>query len=304
MNIDPITQQITSSRGANRRQVLKRLGLGAAGLTGLNLLSSVARAQSGEAAVTATDRDIAVLQFALNLEYLEAEFYTYATIGHGIESVSGQGNKGPVLIKANPQVPFSDADVRQYANEIASDERNHVVFIRQTLKSLGVTPVARPKIDLKASFNALAQAAGLGSSFDPFANDINFLLGAFIFEDVGVTAYRGAAPLLSNPAVLSGAAGLLGTEAYHASNIRNQLFQQHSSTITGDVRKISNLRDALDGAGDDDQGIILDEQANIVPTDKNGLVFARTVRQVLNIVYFAPNTNKGGFFPDGINPGT
>jgi Ferritin-like domain len=99
----------------------------------------------------ATWEDVAILQFALNLEYLEAEFYTYATTGHGIEedgvNVSGQGKAGPVTIKSNPKVPFSDADVMQYAEEIAHDERRHVIFIRTTLASLGVTPIARPAIN-------------------------------------------------------------------------------------------------------------------------------------------------------------
>jgi len=160
---------------------------------------------------------------------------------------------------------------------------------------------------LNNSWDALAQAAGIAPTFDPFANDVNFLLGAFVFEDVGVTAYRGAAPLLTNKQVLSGAAGLLGTEAYHASNIRTVLYLQHSQQIIEDTRKISNLRDALDNDGDndqngdDDQPIVLNGRANIVPTDKNGLVFARTMRQVLNIVYFAPGAQRGGFFPQGIN---
>lgn len=302
MNMTPT--QIASSNGTSRRQVLKRLGFGAVGLTGLNLLGSSARGQSSESGSGSNEQDIAVLQFALNLEYLEAEFYSYATTGHGIEAVSGQGNKGPVIIKQNPKVPFGDPDVKQYAEEIANDERTHVLFLRKTLQKLGVTPIARPKIDLMGSFDAAAQAAGVASSFDPFANDINFLLGSFIFEDVGVTAYHGAAPLLSNPDILSGAAGLLGTEAYHAANIRAELFAQHSAATNDAVRKISDLRDTLDGGGDYDQGVLLDNKANIVPTDRDGLVFARTVRQVLNIVYFARGANKGGFFPDGINPGS
>jgi hypothetical protein len=302
MNLNSITEQLTAPHQSSRRQVLKRLGLGAAGLAGLKLLGSSALAQDKDAA-TAACSDVAVLQFALNLEYLEAEYYSYATTGHGISDIFGKGKLGPVIIKAHPRVPFQDDDVRQYAEEIAADENAHVNFIKKTLQSLGATPVARPKIDLQDSFDDLAQAAGLGSSFDPFANDINFLLGAFIFEDVGVTAYRGAAPLLHNPAVLSGAAGLLGTEAYHASNVRTVLFDQHKNVVTNATRKISNLRDALDGAVNDDQPIVRDDKANIVPTDANGLVFARTVRQVLNIVYGARDANKGLFFPDGINAG-
>lgn len=308
MNIDVLTDSLSNSKLSSRRQALRRLGLGAAGLTVLGALSSKAHAQQPNDPGIQSANDIAVLQFALNLEYLEAEFYTYAVSGHGIEQtgieVTGQGNLGPVLIKPDAEVPFMNSDIRQYAEEIARDERDHVRFIRSTLLSLGVTPVARPTIDLRQSFNALAQAAGLGATFDPFAGANRFLLGAFIFEDVGVTAYRGGAPLLNNPKVLSGAAGLLGTEAYHAANIRAQLFALHDSDVNEKVQKISKLRDALDGSKDRDQGIIRDGRANIVPTNGNGLVFARTVRQVLNILYFAQGADMGGFFPNGINSGS
>ncbi len=294
--------------GTSRRQALRRLGLGAVSLAALNLLGSTAVAGEGKNRKKKSrfnDRDI--LNFALNLEYLEAEYYTYAVTGQGIEAqgidVSGEGTPGTTSVKPNPAVPFTDDDVRQYAEEIAIDERNHVTFLRSAIMSLGFTPVARPAINLNDSWDAFAQAAGLGQTFNPFANDVNFLLGSFVFEDVGVTAYHGAAPLVNDPGVLTAAAGILGTEAYHAGIIREQLFSYHDATVNSAVQKISDARDSLDNSTDDDQGIILNGQANLVPTDDNGLVYARTAQEVLNIVYFASGATSGGFFPAGINVG-
>jgi hypothetical protein len=39
---------------------------------------------------------------------------------------------------------------------------------------------------------------GRNQQFDPYANEVNFLLAAYVFEDVGVTAYKGAAPIIDN----------------------------------------------------------------------------------------------------------
>ena len=63
---------------------------------------------------------------------------------------------------------------------------------------------------------------------------------------------------------------------------------------------ISAARDSLGGTGLD-QGILVNGAANIVPADSNGLVFARTAAQVLNIVYLSPSGAAGGFFPNGVN---
>lgn len=277
--------------GMERRGLLRGTGAGALALGAL-AATGVAVTGTPASAQGVTDAD--VLNFALNLEYLEAEYYIRAATGGGLTSAdtNGTGVQGPVT--GGRQVPFETPAIQQYANEIAQDELTHVRFLRTVL---GANAVAEPSIDLAASFSTLAQAAGLGSAFDPYADENSFLLGAYVFEDVGVTAYRGAAPLVQNKTILSAAAGLLGVEAYHASEVRVLLLQRGFASQT---QQISDLRAALSGQADD-QGVLLNGVINIVPTDENSLVFARSTRQVLNIVYGAQNTGSGLFFPAGLN---
>lgn len=265
------------------------------------------------AQTTVTDADI--LNFALNLEYLEAQFYLYATTGAGLPetSLSGTGTRGQVNATGARAVAFTDPLVREYAREIAADERAHVDFLRA---ALGNSAVAQPAIDISTSpngaFSTAARAAGLitaGQSFDPYLNDENFLLGAFIFEDVGVTAYKGASPLVTNKTFLEAAAGILAVEAYHAAIVRTSLYRKGMMTpaLIQATEAISNARDSLDGATDLDQGIAptgagATLASNIAPLDGNGLAFSRNAGQVLNIVYLTGMAqNQGGFFPAGVN---
>ena len=266
---------------------------------------------SRAAAETVTDAD--VLNFALNLEYLEANFYAFAATGSGISAslMSGTGTQGAAT--GGRAVNFSDPLVAAYAKEIAADELAHVAFLRT---ALGAAAVAQPRIDVgtmsNGAFSSAARAAGLvraGQAFDAYASDENFLLASFIFEDVGVTAYKGASPLITNKTFLEAAAGLLAVEAYHAAIVRTTLYAKGINTpsLVSAVGAISDARDSLDGPSDLDQGIAAVSSSNgpvsnIVPLDTNGIAYSRTTGQVLNIVYLNnAAVTMGGFFPAGVN---
>lgn len=307
-----------------RRQALRNIGLGAAGIAALGLRSATGQSLTNSIAINSAEttspfpvggisaNDLKILDFALNLEYLEANFYSYATTGLGLESqgvdITGRGTQGTVNVPTTTMVTFSDPEVQQYAMEITADEIAHVKFLRGLVLAAGHTPIAQPAIDLVNSFNAAASAAGLGSTFSPFsasANDLDFLLGAFIFEDVGVTAYHGALASFGGKNNMKDAAGIMGTEAYHASIIRTVIYEIGSAAQAA-AQDISNARNALNagivGTGTPlDQGVVVNGNANIVPADATGLVFARTTQEVLNIVYLSANGTPGGFFPNGIN---
>jgi hypothetical protein len=279
----------------------RRVFLKAAGASGLGVVGAAAAvgATSGAASAAPQISDGAILNFALNLEYLEAEFYNIAAFGTGLSNklTGGKGKKGGVV--GGSAVPFKTQAIANYAREIAIDELDHVKFLR---KALGSAKVARPAIDLQNSFTAAATAAGLiqpGQTFNPFLDEDSFLLAAFIFEDVGVTAYKGAAPLITNKTYLEAAAGILAVEAYHAGIVRTALYQKG---LYEAAQKISDARDSLDGKKDDDQGIGNAQVANLVPTDKNGIAYSRDPFAVHNIAYLTTKAKgRGGFFPKGTN---
>ncbi|PPG10904.1 hypothetical protein C5C27_11400 [Rathayibacter sp. AY2B7] len=287
----------SSETALDRRRFFEATGV--AGL-GIGAAALAAPTASAEEVAASGPSDASILNFALNLEYLEAEFYLRAVYGTGLggSDVTGKGTPGGVI--GGRPVDFKTPWLKSFATEVANDEKAHVKFLRA---ALGTAKVARPAINLKDSFNSAAVAAGLikaGQSFDPFASESNFLLGAFVFEDVGVTAYKGAAPLIQSKTYLDAAAGILAVEAYHAGAIRSAIY---AADLSDSANKLSDARDSLDGKTDLDQGVKVNGEANIVPTDGSSIAFSRTPGQVLNIVYLNPaaGTRTGGFFPRGVN---
>ena len=178
-----------------------------------------------------TDAD--VLNFALNLEYLEASFYLYAATGSGLATADMQTPTGytgtytmGTVTKNSTVTAVQGTTSAQQAiiNEIAFEEQEHVRFLRA---ALGSSAVPMPNLDLTFFAPLATNLVPPVASFSPFASFDAFLIGAFIFEDVGVTAYLGAAPLITAAGVTSGyltaAAGILAVEAYHAAYVRTSL---------------------------------------------------------------------------------
>lgn len=251
--------------GLSRRSLLQMAGVGAVALG--SVLPSVASATSISKALGGggTITDVDILNFALNLEYLEAEFYSYAVYGHGIpsEDMTGVGDTGPTT--GGMKVNFANPRMYNIAREIAADELHHVLFLRA---ALGSAAIAKPEIKL--------DALGFG-----FEGPTNFLLLARIFEDVGVSAYGGAARLITNKDILQAAARILATEAYHAGNIREMIAKPT------EINKVDEK----------DQPPTL---TNYFPTNPQGLAIIRTVGEVALLVR-GPSASGGAFFPQGLN---
>lgn len=274
-------------RALMRRSFIKNVGLAGFGIAGAALLAEVgcgtagfpgsqnANAQGGPgtpgSAISLSTNDINILNFALNLEYLEAEFYTVATTGNTISQigigVDGVGKPGPT--EGGQQVSFANPAYMAIAQQIAADEQTHVKLLRTLL---GSNAIAKPTINL----------AALGA----VSTLTLFLAVARAFEDVGVSAYGAAAPLLQSNQVLAIAARIALTEGEHTGNLRLLVALNNVSTMKVDA-----------------QDILPPPSGTQYFSTTGGLTTLRTTSEVLAIVFAntAAGTNSGGFFPDGVN---
>jgi len=331
------TQQLDEIIVSTRRKMLTKGGAALAALA-FGATATPKKAEAQSAAIGDSD----ILNFALNLEYLEAQFYNLAVYGVTIDklstpipvSVNGNAAGTVTLSPSFAKVPFSLSYVQAYATETATEEGKHVLFLQG---ALGAKAVSMPNIDLYNSFNTLATAAGIGPTFNPFASDANFLIGAYVFEDVGVSAYGGAAALISDKVnILPAAVGIHAVEAYHAGLIRTTINGLDGTAAgTGPLstltQMISAARSSLanpdptnpittpfvtfTGSAADDIGVSTTQVAlntatanitasTIVDCDQNSLGWARNTSQILAIVTGTTPTatvHQGVFFPNGLN---
>jgi hypothetical protein len=305
--LDPATtveklKKIAAGRALNRRHFMVALGMtsaaaGAGLLSGCSATNATAVSSSSSAPGQSD-----VLAFALNLEYLEATFYSYITQGADLPSDTTV-NSG-VVTGAPAKITFTGANaaaITDMLNEIYFDELNHV---RELRSLLGILVVPRPAINL----------AALGA-----VTASNALSIARLFEDVGVTAYAGAAAALTGSS-LSFAAQILGVESFHAGALRFGIILQNAAAAgtdpylqadSMDVAPFDEGTAAAAAVGPGANGGFFATAAatptspgTTKPTTPAGSAYTRTTSQVLSIVYAAnglAGTSKGGFFPSGVN---
>ena len=124
--------------------------------------------------------DVDVLNFALTLEYLETAFYQEGAKAKGLSS-----------------------DVAEAVKTFGNEEQQHVDALTKTITDLGGKPVTAPKVD-----------------FGDVSSESKFLKLAVTFEDLGVSAYNGAAPSIKSKEVLAAAGSIVQIEARHAATVR------------------------------------------------------------------------------------
>jgi hypothetical protein len=151
--------------------------------------------------------DVEILNFALTLEYLEAAFYTEA-----LRKTRGL-----------------DGETKKLATTLRDNESEHVDALTATIEDLGGKPVAAPGVDFGGAF----------------ASRRSFLKTAQTFEDLGVGAYNGAAPMIESAEVLGAAGGIVQVEARHAAAIRSLRGQPITD---GAFDKALAKQDVLDAA--------------------------------------------------------
>ena len=106
---------------------------------------------------------------------------------------------------------------KAYAKQFGEEEQAHVAALEAAIKQLGGQPVAMPTFVF------------------PATDEKSFLALASTLENTGVSAYNGAAPMISSKAVLASAGSIVQVEARHAAAIN--LLIDKSPTPSGGFDK-------------------------------------------------------------------
>lgn len=248
---DPEFYEKTSPRRAALQTFMKGAALTAVPVA----LGGLFKKAYGQSVTSVTD----VLNFALTLEYLEAEFYATA-----LANATALGLTGTALGSFQT---------------IGRHETAHVAFLKQTITNAGGTPVSKPRFDF---------TGGVGSSGGPgqgpfqtiFSNYGVFLAAAQLFEDTGVRAYKGQVTQLMDDKynnILQAALRIHSVEARHAAHVRAIRASRNSATNSETIRPWVTQKQSTIVLGDP----VLPESFELIYEGEN-----KTIQEGINIAAF------------------
>ncbi|XP_030532793.2 desiccation-related protein PCC13-62-like [Rhodamnia argentea] len=258
--------------------------------------------------------DVDRVQFAMNLEFLEAEFFLQGSLGQGLDSFApylAQGGPPPVGgAKAN-----LDPVTYRIIEEFGYQEVGHLRAIYTRIGG-----IRRPLLNLSAqNFEAIFdQAVGhkLQPPFNPYRSTVNYLLASYLIPYVGLVGYVGTIPRLETYNSKSLVASLLGVESGQDAVLRTLLYARadekvvpYNMTVADFTGRLSGLRNKLAMCGLK-EGIMVPKElgaenrttSNVLSAEVDSLSYSRTPPEMLRIIYGSGSEYKpGGFYPDGGN---
>ncbi|XP_065863867.1 desiccation-related protein PCC13-62-like [Euphorbia lathyris] len=259
------------------------------------------------------ESDADLFELALNLEYLEAEFFLFGSLGYGLDKFAPNLSSGgpPPLGAQMAKLDFLTRDIIQ---QFAWQEVGHLRAIKNITKGF-----PRPLLDLRVKSFAEVMNKALGRTlnppFNPYVSSLNFLIASYLVPYVGLTGYVGANPKLKDPQSRKLLAGLLAVESGQDAVIRALLFQRatervypYGITVAEFTDRISKLRNKLGGEGRKDEGIIGPAcqgaegkvTGNVLAGDDYSVGYSRTPEEILRIIYGGGDEHvPGGFYPNG-----
>lgn len=250
------------------------------------------------------ERDREILNFALNLHYVEAEFYSCAAFGLQIPDDLRGGGPNSRGCQRAALSKFGQAIV----TELAENDIDHVRVLRQ---ELGDAAVPIPQLDIGDAFVQAGQIAfgrNVSPPFSPYLDDISLYEGAFIFEDVGVTALQDLLLGIQHKRYSEILSKILAVEGYHGGVIRTLLYyaqdmpSPYNIPVHEVVQQLALVRGKV-GAGNG-YGILNEgyhgNGSMVVAADHKGMGYIRQPHQVVAIYTLGAGSSGGGFFPDGL----
>lgn len=253
---------------------------------------------------TANDSDR--MNFALQINYLFAAYLFRGVFGTTLPAGSTSGTGASGSVTGGSRVALTDP-VADNLREIAYNVQAQIGYLRRVL---GGATTAQPAISIAGGtsgpFQAIASTTAFPAAapFDPYASEINFLIGAVALADVIGGAMIDVVRQISDATQRGVLSGLVTAAAQHDVMIRFELFLrgQTDTKLYNTLNQMSDARDAFDSSQMDlDQGIGNSTNFNIIATN-NGSTVRRTPEQVLGILFAnQASVTSGAFFPSGIN---